>query len=306
MCISSRLFSLSIFSSLLLSACGQTRQSVSRPAIVQGQPVEAQEFPVVSLLKKDSGGVEFSYCTGVLVSPKHVLTAAHCSLDAKGQVYEAKSVHVVWGENLPESKLDVALRVRALHPHPSYDSNQMGKDAEGVIKPGKAHDIAVWELEDAAKASAKIAAVIDLNSAEEFLKASGQVQLLGFGAKDGFASPWEAHPLLAAQTSYGPVMSVDVRRQEMIGGRLVTHTVHLDLPAYSETEFFAGGKDQPDTCKGDSGGPVMVSRSNGEHLLLGLTSRGSSQCDRGGVYTLVPAYGDWLKAQGVPLQTQTY
>jgi secreted trypsin-like serine protease len=56
-------------------------------------------------------------------------------------------------------------------------------------------------------------------------------------------------------------------------------------------------EEDPQPCKGDSGGPVFVEASDGGRLVAGLVSRaaGDSQmCDSGAIYTRISAYSDWV------------
>ena len=51
---------------------------------------------------------------------------------------------------------------------------------------------------------------------------------------------------------------------------------------------------RPDTCKGDSGGPMMC--GSGHNVLAGITSWGEIPCTGNvpGVYTRVSAYRNWI------------
>ena len=59
--------------------------------------------------------------------------------------------------------------------------------------------------------------------------------------------------------------------------------------------YFKGGKD---TCRGDSGGPLMVKHSTGRYVLAGITSWGIG-CARPslpGMYTRAANHVDWIMA----------
>ncbi len=294
------MFVFSLGQSLWL-ACGA--RETSRLHISGGAPAEAALTPTVALIKKDSQGIDYVYCTGVLLSRTHVLTAAHCSQDHQDKIYAPEEVKVIWGENSPEDHFDKALAVKALQPHPDYNAGLMGKDADGVIKPQDAFDIAVWELRSPAPTVAPLAKVLSPESASQLLSKSLSVKLMGFGAESGFESPWTKHIYREAQTPYQPEFEREVRRKERVNGRLINHRVVVRYPGHSAYEFFAGGKDLPDTCKGDSGGPVFLEPAS---LLLGVTSRGDATCDRGGVYSLVPAFAPWLESLDVPVSYENY
>jgi MYXO-CTERM domain-containing protein len=70
----------------------------------------------------------------------------------------------------------------------------------------------------------------------------------------------------------------------------------------SGLEFQAGGMGL-DTCSGDSGGPAFVTLASGETLLAGVTSRGFTDCGKGGFYGIPYAALCWLNTEtGVDLR----
>lgn len=54
-----------------------------------------------------------------------------------------------------------------------------------------------------------------------------------------------------------------------------------------------------DTCKGDSGGPLALTKY-GQPILVGITSWGTG-CGWSGVYTRVSKYPDWIKSKAEPV-----
>lgn len=61
------------------SACGAVTQSAaSGTAIVNGADCSTDSSPVVLLNMKDSSGQQVGSCTGTVIAPRAILTAAHC------------------------------------------------------------------------------------------------------------------------------------------------------------------------------------------------------------------------------------
>jgi secreted trypsin-like serine protease len=61
----------------------------------------------------------------------------------------------------------------------------------------------------------------------------------------------------------------------------------------------AGGEKGKDSCRGDSGGPLIIEdETEGTFYLAGIVSYGSIGCgayDAPAIYTRVALYSDWIK-----------
>jgi secreted trypsin-like serine protease len=280
---------------LALMSCSQAPESVSTAKIIQGHAAEALSYPVVALLKEDTGGVWYAYCSGVMIAADRLLTAAHCTQNASGDVHDPYAVRVQWGHKDPEADVSQAFAVSSLAVHPHYNPAAMRKDADALIRPGAAYDIALWTLQQPITDPLfHPAAIMPTEELGEALQNEQEILLLGYGQTSAWGSPWEKRQLMEAITLYKPRLIWNVKRRELVNGRLITRTVTLEFPGATDAEFYAGDRNLPDTCKGDSGGPAMMKDAAGTWKLLGLTSRGDANCDRGGVYTLVPLMQSWF------------
>jgi endonuclease G len=228
--------------------------------IVGGTRVPAGAFPECALVGDDD---EF-FCSGTLVHPRAVLSAAHCARGGARptRVRLACDTDVALGT-------EEEVRVLRTRVHPQY-------------RPDGANDVALLLLERPAKTPPAPRA-----TTKELVKATS-VQLVGFGYDDPEAS-----------LGFGTKRQVNVpigamrRTPKQDLGALVDR-LEFD-PA---TEFVAGRKKLGrDTCNGDSGGPAYV-KVGARWKLAGVTSRATADavraCGDGGVYGRVDAHATWI------------
>jgi uncharacterized protein (TIGR03382 family) len=253
-----------------LSACAPqpSAPSVAQQAapIVAGERAAADELlSTVALVDPGSGGF---FCTGTLVAPTVVITAAHCMVreDQSGWV-GPDELAVAAGLLLTPAPAAQRLAVARLAVHPGYAHFDEGDglDPSGL---GRLDDIAVLVLEQpvVAQAPTPILPVALLDGLVPGL----DLVISGYGITDLNEANDEAGRLHIGST------------------RLVRRSGH---------ELLAGGPGVADTCNGDSGGP-MYWTVDGQRYLVGATSRSahdaSAMCGDRGLYALVPAYAGWI------------
>lgn len=113
-----RLVLLLVFASTL---CGNSSPGGKSPrGIIGGEVTSVEEFPFVVLVEMRNIGK----CTGTLIDPAWILTAAHCVEDARAEQVFA------WHETQSSEQGRPAIRVIA---HPRYDSHT-GENDIAVIK----------------------------------------------------------------------------------------------------------------------------------------------------------------------------
>ncbi|MER8786007.1 DNA/RNA non-specific endonuclease [Mesorhizobium sp. M1006] len=207
-------------------------------------------------------------CTGVLVAPQVVLTAAHCG--------GAISRIMVGGTMvLPQLSADArVVSVRRVTVHPNYSAH-----------PRNENDITVVILDAPALVPpAPFATPAEIGAAAAF-------EIVGFGYNDpmrplGLGTKRRVTIDLPAIMAPTP--------GEALGG----------LPAMlgfnPDYEFVAGRKMLgKDSCNGDSGGPAYVS-VGGVFKLAGLTSRATRaatmNCGDGGIYVRPDRFRDWINS----------
>lgn len=238
----------------------------ARPTIVGGTPITIADSPWQVLVLIGSGNRR-EQCSGSLISPTTVLTAAHCLSGV-----DPATVKVWSGVSTTSSASDAkAIPAAGLVVHPGYDQASLAndialiqlarpvdltKDARAIGLP-VAQDIASWP---AAGTSAIIsgwgATSTNGPSSDPLLRATVQV-LSGPGASCG---------------QYGP--------------------------SFNSSMMICGGlpDGSADTCQGDSGGPFVVDVA-GVPILAGLTSNGvdCASAQFPGLYTRVTAFIPWIQ-----------
>ena len=253
-------------------------------AIVGGKDASPGQFPYVAHILIDRA----FQCTGTLVTPTHVVTAAHCSSLAPGGV-----------ANVPIGQPGQLIEV-SVGPHRTPSSTLLGghtSDGEQqraksvAVSPGWLglfsvnHDVAVVELPQASgKSPVKIA-----SAGERSLWTAGtKATIAGFGVTEPDGDQPEF-----LQYAEVPIVA------DAVAAEAYPYLVDGVDPLFggfeSRTQVAAGYPDGgTDTCQGDSGGPMLVP-AGADMRLVGDTSYGVGCAEPGypGVYGRVA--GDELR-----------
>jgi trypsin len=250
---------------------------VSAPAgaVVGGNDATPGEYPYVAHIVIDRS----FQCTGTLVTPNHVVTAAHCS-----SVTPAGVVNTPIGQ--PGQLIELSI---GAHETPSsslaggYVSDGEKHVAKNVfVNPNWAgifsvsHDAAVIELDTpSSKASVKIA-----SAAERSLWTPGTMATIaGFGVTESGGDQPDV-----LQEARVPITTDEVAAEAY---PYLVDGVDPVFGGYENRTQVAAGFPQGgvDTCQGDSGGPLLVSAPDGMRL-VGDTSYGAGCAEPGfpGVY----------------------
>lgn len=245
-----------MFSVLLLGRLASA--SDAPPPIVNGERESGYPFTVA--LGAQFGSNSFSACTGSLITPRVVLTAAHCSADLPTDVIVALGKAFV-GSNVETP--DAVIGLESFTAHPDYEELENG--VGGTL--GR-NDVGIAVLLE----DAPVAPVWLRDTAVTRDEIGAELVSIGFGITD-------------AQTQ---------------AGSGVKRSVPLVLSDVDRTFLYtenAGNPTGGQICSGDSGGPQVALLEDGRIEQWAVHSWGDADCLQISGSTRVDVVQDWILAQ---------
>lgn len=255
-------------------------------SIVGGNPVGIASLPSLAFVQSQNASWVTS-CTGTVVAPRVVLTAAHCLIE-DDYIRPADEFTVVTGTT----------DVRAIAPgnlfgvgqvivNPSYDLEELHADAGLLILSGPT-----------AAPSIRLAGSGDLG----LLSSGTPIAIAGWGKTSGQSDSFS--PVLQAAET---VVQRPAYCRREVGAYYLFFLSQVQFCAIDPPSFATA------TCHGDSGGPAMALDSSGALVEIGITSLGDPECSTylPNVFTRVDRVSAWVASwiaaieQGAPAPAAT-
>ncbi|XP_037707623.1 spaetzle-processing enzyme-like isoform X1 [Drosophila subpulchrella] len=265
--------------------CGQTPPASH---VIAGEEAPLNGFPWIAMLLyanlHSSTRDTVQRCAGSLITNRYVLTAAHC-VNING--LQLRSVRL--GEHDTSSNPDcvtsMSEKKMCAPPHLEINVELAIKHRHYVAIAGKQYnDIALLRLQFPVRYTSNIRPICIIPS-DDFSNPSFDnfnFQIAGWGSSDTQNS---SNTLLYANIQG---MNPDECSRS-----------YSSLWITKETQICAGGQNGKDTCKGDSGSPLMATMGWGVDefvYLAGITSYGFNPCgDFPAAYTKTSYYVNWIQ-----------
>jgi secreted trypsin-like serine protease len=264
---------------LLIPASASARDGASA-SIIGGRAATVAEFPSLAYIEARQGQ-SGSACTGTVVAPRVVLTAAHCIENLeRGRFTPAGNYAVATATTSPGQALrENVFRVVETYVFPGFDPGNLRGDAGILVldRPTTAPPIALAGPADAA------------------LYAGGApVQVAGWGVTRPNAIDGPDSLRATSMVVQTPSFCKRKTQRYYPPYSSASHVCTLDVPTKK-----SGG------CFGDSGGPLIGQRADGTQVEIGVVSTGGPFCSTKlpNVFTRVDLISTWVSQWIAAIET---
>ncbi|KAJ2310955.1 hypothetical protein IWW54_002907 [Coemansia sp. RSA 2705] len=246
--------------------------AVAVPRIAGGEVVDDADFRFVAYIQGYTSENGSTTCTGSLIAPNIVLTAAHCTFATSTTVFDASDYKIGFNHSTPSLTSDFeGYSVAKVSTHPNFNHQTL------------ANDMVLLFLKDSVPSS--VADTVKIYTGN--ISAKDELFAAGFGITEPENSTSMATQLMSVELTVG-------------NDTFCSENSHSYDPKYLICTDGTPGKD---TCAGDSGGP-LAKQIDGGMALAGITSYAPvtdsnpdglcAQAGSSGYYVHVNAYLPWI------------
>ncbi|EFN75742.1 Serine protease easter [Harpegnathos saltator] len=266
---------------LLPNVCGRDLSQ----KIFGGERTDLDEFPWMALLEYQKPNGRTTACGGVLISKRYILTAAHC----------------IKGKDLPPTWRLTSVRLGEYNTETEQDCVRDGENSmicsDDPISVGVEEQIAHEQYKPLSRDQRNDIALLRLSRDVQFTRFIKPICLpsnSSLGNKFYVAGWGKTETRSASDVKLK--LSLPLTNKEQCEQTYSAAGVRLGLG-----QICAGGQRGKDSCRGDSGGPLMaierIADGTGRWTAIGVVSFGPSPCGMEGwpgVYSKVSDFVPWI------------
>jgi len=243
----------------------------AQASIIGGDVAAIADFPSLAFIAAQTGKNEGFACTGTVIAPRLVLTAAHCVENLQlGGFTPAPDYQVATGRTNPrQDETGNVLQVSATHVFPGFDPGTTRGDAALLVlsSPTSAPAIPLAGTADSA---------LYAGGAPVLLAGWGLTRANARSAPDGLHS--------TSNVVLNPAAC-----KPSISRFYPPYSPALQMCTTDPPDRANGG------CFGDSGGPAIAHRADGSPVQIGIVSTGGPACSTKlpNIFTRVDRVSTW-------------